>query len=157
MNDAASARGVPHPGPCDCGSATSDGDPDPVTAAAGMGQVVRGFVQFPPGPARHLTRLRISLRRIDLADAPAVTLACVDLPDVVVPSAGHVPFALPLPPEVAQVVARHSAGVTLAVRAHADVDGSGQVQVGDLVSTTTTLIATDSPAPVTITVQPVTG
>jgi putative lipoprotein len=90
--------------------------------------IIAGTVQFPP-TAEPLTvrALRVSIRTIAPADAPDTELAAVALADIVVPKDGAaVPF------EVALDV---PAGTEVAVRAHADVAGTGRVQVGDLVST----------------------
>jgi len=91
--------------------------------------IVSGSVRFPPMSEPLMVHgLRVSIRTIAPADAPDTELAAaVVARDIVVPSAGtSVPFAVPvdLPP-----------GRQVAVRAHADVAGTGRVQVGDLVST----------------------
>jgi putative lipoprotein len=89
--------------------------------------VIAGTVQFPPGPPVTVRALRISIRTIAPADAPDVELAATAIGDIVVPASGTaVPFTVSI--EV-------PAGTQVAVRAHADVTGTGRVQVGDLVST----------------------
>lgn len=91
--------------------------------------IVSGTVRFPPmAEPLMVSGLRVSIRTIAPADAPDTELAAaVVATDIVVPPAGRsVPFAVPvdLP-----------AGSQVAVRAHADVAGTGRVRVGDLVST----------------------
>ena len=90
--------------------------------------IISGTVQFPPTSEPLTVRtLRVSIRTIAPADAPDVELAAVAVADIVVPTAGAaVPFTISLDVP---------ADTQVAVRAHADVAGTGRVQVGDLVST----------------------
>jgi hypothetical protein len=90
--------------------------------------IISGRVQFPPTSEPLVVRvLRISIRTIAPADAPDTELAAGLITDIVVPTAGAaVPF------EVAVDV---PADARVAVRAHADIAGTGRVRVGDLVST----------------------
>ena len=68
--------------------------------------------------------LRVSIRTIAPADAPDTELSSRVLADIVVPPGGT-SAAVDVP-----------ADTQVAVRAHADIAGTGRVQVGDLVSTT---------------------
>ena len=90
--------------------------------------IISGRVQFPPTSEPLVVRvLRVSIRTIAPADAPDTELSSRVLADIVVPPGGtSVPF------EVAVDV---PADTQVAVRAHADIAGTGRVQVGDLVST----------------------
>ena len=89
--------------------------------------IISGVVEFPPGVSLTVRALRISIRTVAPADAPDDELAAAVLPDIVVhPSGTVVPFT---------VSVDVPAGTDVAVRAHADVTGTGRVEVGDLVST----------------------
>jgi len=108
--------------------------------------VLRGVVRFPPGSAREVAVLRVVLRPVDLADAPAPNLAVLELSDLLVPSDGRVPFELRLPPEIPLSFPADR----YAVRAHADVFGTGRVDVGDLVTTSTCFVTPELAGPLAL-------
>jgi putative lipoprotein len=91
--------------------------------------IVSGVIRFPSLAGGLTVRtLRVSIRTVAPADAPDTELAAaVVASDIVVPPSGtSVPFEIPVDLPT---------GTEVAVRAHADVTGTGRVQVGDLVST----------------------
>jgi len=94
------------------------------------------MVRFPPsGEPVRVAVVRIALRDITEAGAPARTVAEVRLPEVLVPDTGlELPFAIDADIDDPRRI--------YALRAHADRSGSGSVDVGDLVTTTTTTIDT---------------
>lgn len=94
------------------------------------GRHVRGVLRFPLGGS--YACVRVSLRRVDVLDGPAETVATRELRQVIVPAGGgDVPFDLDLPDLAAHRPA------DLAWRAHADRGCTGAVDVGDLVTTST--------------------
>lgn len=109
---------------------------------------VTGVVRLPPaGGPYAVARVRISIRDVTEADAPAATVASVDLPAVQVPAAGlDLPFTLDVPLDPRR---------TYAVRCHADRDGTGTVNLGDLVSTTVHVVSPVAPSHVVVPLQPV--
>ncbi|XVV00547.1 hypothetical protein ACQPW3_24290 [Actinosynnema sp. CA-248983] len=89
---------------------------------------VVGTLRFPSADAPvRFDRVRVEVRDVSEADAPARTLAVVTLPAVDVPAGGlELPFA---------VDADVDGPGTFVVRAHGDRDGSGVVTRGDFVTT----------------------
>ena len=97
--------------------------------------VIHGDLQFPyVAEPMAIARVEISVRNVTTMDGPASVLGHIVLhgvhvgPDV--PT--RVPFELAFTPLSTQAIC--------AVRAHADVNGNGRVDVGDFVSDTATLI-----------------
>jgi putative lipoprotein len=89
---------------------------------------ITGALRFPPSnePLR-VARVEVTVRDITELDGPAPTVARVELPGLEVPREGsNVPVA---------IEAELDSNRTYAIRAHADVSGSGVVEVGDLVTT----------------------
>ena len=77
--------------------------------------------------------VRVALRDVTEAGGPAETVAEVGMPDVLVPATGlELPFTLEVDIDDRRRM--------YALRAHADRSGSGSVDVGDLVTTTTTTV-----------------
>lgn len=110
-----------------------------------------GTLRFPAADtAVELGTVRISVRDISEADAPARTIAEVVLPNVRVPADG-----LDLPFTVEADLA--DSGRTYVVRAHADRDGSGVVAVGDLVTTAAHRVRLADASPLVIDLHPVRG
>lgn len=109
-------------------------------------------MRFPPSaePVR-VAVVRVALRDVTEAGGPAPTIAEVGLPDVLVPQTGlELPFTLDV--DVAVDEPRR----TYALRAHADRSGSGSVDVGDLVTTTTATVDLAATEPsVTLELTPV--
>ena len=109
---------------------------------------IRGTVRFPPGRPTEVRAVHITVRDVTEFDAPARTVAAVDLPPTVVPGDGlEVPFALDVDLE--------DGGRTYAVRAHADRSGSGEVERGDLVTTTAYVVRPGDPSAPVLELQPV--
>lgn len=96
-----------------------------------------------------VARVHLTVRDVSDADGPARTVGQLDLPAVQVPSAGlELPFTLhaELP----------GPARTYALRAHADVDGSGSVAPGDLVTTSVHVVGPSGWLAV-LPLEPVTG
>jgi uncharacterized lipoprotein YbaY len=111
---------------------------------------ISGILRLPPGDRScDISRVRITVRDITEFDAPARTVAQLDLPDVHLPAAGlELPFELD-----ADVDERRS----YSLRAHADVQGSGSVAAGDLVSMTNHTVWPAQADPLVVSLQPVAG
>jgi uncharacterized lipoprotein YbaY len=108
-------------------------------------------LRFPAaGAAVDLGKVRISVRDISEADAPARTIAEVAIPQVHVPADG-----LDLPFSVDADLA--DSGRTYVVRAHADRDDTGAVTVGDLVTTAAHRVRPADARPLVIDLHPVGG
>lgn len=110
---------------------------------------IRGTLRIPGrGAPLEIARIRITVRDITEFDAPARTVAQLDLPAVHLPADGaDVPFTMDTAPVDPTRV--------YALRAHADVDGSGSVTVGDLVTTTAHLVHPDHRRPLLLPLDPV--
>ncbi|MFN2497250.1 MAG: YbaY family lipoprotein [Pseudonocardiaceae bacterium] len=95
---------------------------------------ISGTLRFPPrGEPLDVARVSVTVRDITELDGPARTVAQLDLPAVHVPPDGvDVPFTVDA--DLADPAR------TFALRAHADVTGSGSVTAGDLVTTTTHVV-----------------
>jgi uncharacterized lipoprotein YbaY len=102
---------------------------------------ISATLRFPPlGQPLDVARVRVTVRDITELDGPARTVAQLDLPAVHVPPDGvDVPFT------VAADLADPAR--TYALRAHADVTGSGSVTAGDLVTTTAHPVAANNQQP----------
>lgn len=99
---------------------------------------ISGTLRFPPrGEPLTVARVRIAVRDVSELDGPARTVAQLDLPGVHVPPAGlELPFTVHAElPDPAR---------TYALRAHADTDGSGAVNPGDLVTTSVHLVGSSN-------------
>lgn len=111
---------------------------------------ISGVLRLPPGDRpHHITRVRVSVRDVTEFDAPARTVAQRDLPDVYLPATG-----LELPFELDADLDEHR---SYTLRAHADMQGSGSVEAGDLVSMTNHAVWPVQADPLVISLQPVAG
>lgn len=111
---------------------------------------ISGTLRFPPpGEPLIVARVSITVRDVTELDGPARTLARLDLPAVHVPATGlDLPFTVDVElPDPAR---------TYALRAHADIDGSGSVNAGDLVTTTTHVVRARS-LPMVLPLEPAAG
>lgn len=107
-----------------------------------------GTVRFPPGEPIEVRTVHVHVRDITEMDGPAETVASVDLPGTKVPATGlEVPFAL-------QVDASDPRRI-YALRAHADRTGSGEVDPGDLVTTTAYVVRAENGDRPVLELQPV--
>jgi putative lipoprotein len=96
--------------------------------APGPVRPVDGTVLLPPDcPARRAARVVVEVRDVSLADADSVVVARQVLDDVLLAPGGIVAFALDVP----EVDPR----CRLALRVHVDVDGTGALSEGDLLTT----------------------
>lgn len=110
---------------------------------------ISGTLRFPPrGEPFTVARVHLAVRDVGELDGPARTIAQIDLPGVQVPAAGlELPFTVHADlPDPAR---------TYALRAHADVDGSGAVKPGDLVTTSVHVVG-PSDRPAVLPLEPVT-
>jgi uncharacterized lipoprotein YbaY len=89
---------------------------------------IDGTVQLPPDcPARRAAHVVVEVRDVSIADADSVLLARQQIDDAELGPGGSLPFALDVP----EVDPR----CRLALRVHVDVDGTGVVSEGDLLTT----------------------
>ena len=111
--------------------------------------VIDGTVRFPPsGAPLEVAVVRITVRDVTEMDGPAPTVAEVGLPQVAVPPSGlEPPFSIDAHVDDPRR--------TYAVRAHADRSGSGEVETGDLVTTTTRMVDASANRPVILDLSPV--
>jgi uncharacterized lipoprotein YbaY len=99
-------------------------------AAMETTRIVRGEVVVPPfvRPAE-AAELVVQVEDVSRADAPSIVVGEQRRPAVRLEGGAVLPFVVEVPASL--VDARHS----YSVRAHIDMSGSGEVEVGDLVST----------------------
>ena len=91
-------------------------------------RTVAGEVVVPRGVTAHVVPLVVvEVSDVSLADASAVTLARLELADVLVEPGGRIPFRLDVP-EAAR-------NARLAVHAHVDANGTRAFSEGDLLTT----------------------
>jgi putative lipoprotein len=110
--------------------------------------IVAGALRMPPSGGMY-ERVRVSVRDVTEFDGPARTVALQELSRVVVPDAGlELPFTLD---------AELEPGHRYVIRAHADRNGTGAVETGDLVSTTAHEVGPAGRTGVVVTLQPVGG
>lgn len=91
------------------------------------GEIILPDTGIPPGPAEVI----VSVEDVSRADAPSEIIGEQRQKAVALRPGARLPFAVEVPSEL--VDERHS----YSVRAHIDRSGSGEVEVGDLVSTET--------------------
>lgn len=92
-------------------------------------RVIRGEVVLPNAvQSVRAARIVIEISDVTLADASAVLLAAVEIPDVDIDSDARVAFTIEDVPE-------GGPNARLAAQAHVDVDGSGGFSPGDLLTT----------------------
>lgn len=110
-----------------------------------------GTVRFPPSEGGlKVGALRVAIRDVSDFDAPALTVASVTLGPLDVPAAGQdVPFSVDADLE------RGPGRRTYEARAHADRSGSGEVDPGDLVTTSANFVDPDHPWPLELVLFPV--
>ena len=75
----------------------------------------------------HADRVLIEVRDVSLADAPSTVVASTVLEDVPLTPQGVIEFELDAPDA--------EPGHTLALSVHVDIDGSGAIGAGDLITT----------------------
>jgi hypothetical protein len=111
---------------------------------------ISGKLVIPPSARSYsIDRLRVAVRDVTEADGPAQTVAERELPGLEVSETGiELPF---------EIVAELDPGRMYAVRTHADRNGSGRVEPGDLVSTTAHIVGADQRNGLVITLEPVGG
>lgn len=99
-------------------------------AAMETTRIVRGEVVVPPVvmPAE-AAELVVQVEDVSRADAPSIVVGEQRLHAVRLEGGAVLPFAVEVPAGLVDV--RHS----YSVRAHIDISGSGEVEIGDLVST----------------------
>ena len=89
---------------------------------------MRGVVTLPPDLSPSIARLLlVEARDVSVADAPSVVVGSVRAADVPLVPGSAIPFELEVP--------EAASGHTLALRAHASLDGSERVAPGDSIST----------------------
>lgn len=110
---------------------------------------ISGNLRFPAGQhSVEFERVWVSVRDISRMDAPAETVARVDLGPLKVPPGGiELPFSLE-----ADVADPHK---TFVLRAHADRTGSGAVEPGDYVTDTAHPVGPDQPPSAVLELRPV--
>jgi putative lipoprotein len=95
----------------------------------GRGRTVRGEVNLPevdlPPAAAAMV---ITVQDVSRADAPSIVVAEQRIDQVELAAGRAIPFAVEVPPELDE-------RATYVVQAHIDISGSGEVEIGDLVST----------------------
>ena len=101
---------------------------------------VHGVVVLPPGelPAE-AAELVVQVEDVSRADAPSTVIGEQRLSRVPLSPGSAIPFALDVPAGLVE------SGHSYSVRAHVDVSGSGEVEVGDLVSTQSHPVLTEGP------------
>ena len=113
---------------------------------------IRGMVRFPPGTPGEVESTRVLVQDITGFDGPATTVGSVELPRTEVPVTGmEVPFVVEVDSDLGDARRMY------AVRAHADRTGSGEVEPGDLVTTTAYLVRGEDEEWPVLELQPVTG
>jgi hypothetical protein len=110
---------------------------------------IDGTLRFPPlGRQLDVQRVRVSVRDTTELDAPAQEVAALDLPAVHIPETGlDLPFTID--------AALDDPRRTYTVRAHADRNGSGTVDVGDLVTTTSHVVRQEDAESLVLPLEPV--
>jgi hypothetical protein len=91
-------------------------------------RTVRGVVTLPPDAPPSVARLLlVEARDVSIADAPSLVVGVVRTADVPLGPGRAIPFELEVP--------EAAPGHTLALRAHASLDGTERVAPGDAIST----------------------
>ncbi|THF87878.1 hypothetical protein E7T09_01195 [Deinococcus sp. KSM4-11] len=92
-----------------------------------MSGTLRGHLLLPAGPLpAQAARVRVELRDVGVQDAPAPLLAAAQWQNVDL-AGGRVAYRVPDVPDLT--------GRQVAVQVHVDLDGSGQITPGDLLTT----------------------
>jgi uncharacterized lipoprotein YbaY len=90
---------------------------------------IRGSVVLPQGIPAHSAVVVVQVEDVSRADAPSKVIAEIRRTGVQMASGAEVPFTVDVPAE--QIDDKHA----YSVRVHIDFSGSGNVSIGDLVST----------------------
>ena len=107
-------------------------------------RTINGRVILPADtPESDAANVLIEVRDVSLADAPSVVIAQQRLDQVALRSGKAIVFSL----EVPEVEPRRR----LSIRVHVDLDGSGRVTAGDLLTTSSNPVpAAGTPAPIDV-------
>lgn len=90
---------------------------------------MKGKIVLPPGTPEVKANVLVQVEEVSRADAPSTVVGQTLQKGVVLRDGAELPFVITVP------TARVDHGGSYVVRVHVDLSGSGEVEVGDLVST----------------------